>query len=285
MHLPRAVYASAANTLGLLTIADLRRCGVSSDRVTGLVASGALERVHRGVYRVGCYPSTLAHRALAATIACGENAVASHATAAALWGLGPEPERMDVLVPYARRSQRPGITVHRSKVILTRDVTSLGRVPVTRAHRTLADLSGAVDPRVLERSLDDAIRRRLVVPRQLTDVAGPVGRLAIERIGGAPESELERKALAVVKRYHLPRPALQYKTLGYRLDMAYPRPQVAIELDGWSAHFGKESRQSDYVRQNRLELAGWKVLRFTWDDITLRPREVARQVREALNRS
>ena len=47
----------------------------------------------------------------------------------------------------------------------------------------------------------------------------------------------------------------------YRVDMAYPDLKIAIELDGR----GHETQfDEDPIRANRLETAGWLVLRFTW---------------------
>jgi very-short-patch-repair endonuclease len=51
--------------------------------------------------------------------------------------------------------------------------------------------------------------------------------------------------------------------------------RIAIEIDGYGTHIQKASRSqhSDHcLRQNHLVLDGWKVIRFTYDDIKDRPR-------------
>lgn len=50
----------------------------------------------------------------------------------------------------------------------------------------------------------------------------------------------------------------------YRLDIAIPAAQLAIEVDGWEWH-GKHKGdfQRDRERQNLLTLNGWRILRFT----------------------
>jgi hypothetical protein len=51
--------------------------------------------------------------------------------------------------------------------------------------------------------------------------------------------------------------------------------QIAIEIDGYETHIQKASRSkhSDHcLRQNHLVIDGWKVIRFTYDDIKDRPR-------------
>jgi hypothetical protein len=42
--------------------------------------------------------------------------------------------------------------------------------------------------------------------------------------------------------------------------------------------------QADRATTNALQLAGWIVHRFTWTDLTRRPRHVAATVRQALDR-
>lgn len=50
----------------------------------------------------------------------------------------------------------------------------------------------------------------------------------------------------------------------YRLDIAIPAAQLAVEVDGWEWH-GKHKGdfQRDRERQNLLTLNGWRILRFT----------------------
>ena len=55
-----------------------------------------------------------------------------------------------------------------------------------------------------------------------------------------------------------------------------------METDGWQAHGTPYAFQADRTQTNALQLAGWLVLRFTWEDPTRRPRNVAAMVRTAL---
>jgi hypothetical protein len=51
--------------------------------------------------------------------------------------------------------------------------------------------------------------------------------------------------------------------------------RIAIEIDDYGTHIQKASRwqHSDHcLRQNHLVIDGWKVIRFTYDDIKDRPR-------------
>lgn len=67
-----------------------------------------------------------------------------------------------------------------------------------------------------------------------------------------------------------------------RIDVAFPHARVAIEVDGRAFHASPARFQSDRTRQNRLVAAGWRVLRFTWEDLTQRPEMVLRRIAELL---
>ena len=51
-----------------------------------------------------------------------------------------------------------------------------------------------------------------------------------------------------------------------RVDLAYPSHRVAIELDGFRWHAGRGPFRSDRIRGNRVEAAGWRLLRAAPED-------------------
>jgi Protein of unknown function (DUF559) len=69
----------------------------------------------------------------------------------------------------------------------------------------------------------------------------------------------------------------------YSIDAAYPAAWIAIELDG-KGHATEAAFEADPVRENRLKLSGWIVLRYTWNRFITAPAEVVAEVREALRR-
>lgn len=77
---------------------------------------------------------------------------------------------------------------------------------------------------------------------------------------------------------------------GFRyLDYAYLRAkmQLAIEIDGYGPHWRNSSRNqfSDHCRrQNDLVTDGWKVLRFTYDDVKDSPRYCQQKVQQFMGR-
>jgi very-short-patch-repair endonuclease len=97
--------------------------------------------------------------------------------------------------------------------------------------------------------------------------------------------EIERRFLTICRRHRLPTPALQHRIHGKAYDFAWPEHRVVVETDGWQAHGTPYAFQADRTETNVLQLAGWLVLRFTWEDLTRRSRRVAATVKAALARS
>src|SRR5438309_9272885 len=82
--------------------------GLSSGTLNRRVAVGRWMRPYRGVYLCTCGPVDWRSRVMAAVLACGSNAYASHRSAAAVWGLLEDVEtpRSDSAAP--RRATAPG---------------------------------------------------------------------------------------------------------------------------------------------------------------------------------
>ena len=68
------------------------------------------------------------------------------------------------------------------------------------------------------------------------------------------------------------------------VDLLFAEARVAVEVDGWSGHNGRDAFERDRRRQNALVNAGYTVLRFTWRDLTTREEQVVQQIRTALDR-
>src|SRR4051812_37788840 len=85
--LDRGIGAVADRQYGVITLAQLRELGLSPSAVRDRVAAGRLRRLYRGVYAFGHTALRPEGRVLAAVMACGPDAVASHRAAADLLGL------------------------------------------------------------------------------------------------------------------------------------------------------------------------------------------------------
>ena len=67
-----------------------------------------------------------------------------------------------------------------------------------------------------------------------------------------------------------------------RVDFAWPEQRLVVETDGFAFHADRRSYREDRRRNNALVLAGWRVLRFSWEDVLHDPAHVVEVVRTAL---
>ncbi len=130
----RATLSSPASRLGQSGVvgrAQLAALGFSRRmRSSYRVSARRLIRIHRGVYAVGHEALTDRGRVIAALLAVGDGAVASHWTAAALWRLLPSmPPFVDVTLTDRRPRQREGIRIHHAKQPRNDHVTRASRSP------------------------------------------------------------------------------------------------------------------------------------------------------------
>src|SRR5438309_4181762 len=94
------IHRRAERHHGLITRAELHRCGVSDRQIAGLVRAGYLIRLHRGVYRLPAAPESARQQALAGCLAIGNHAFASHLTAACVWGIVARSGKPEVTIPW-----------------------------------------------------------------------------------------------------------------------------------------------------------------------------------------
>src|SRR3954469_2847135 len=143
----RAIAALAARQYGLVTRAQLRALGLGETAIGKRAAAGRLHRVHRGVYAVGHRVLPVRGAWMAATLACGDGAVLSHTTAAALWELRATDGSVHVTVPSSGGRRRPGLVIHRDPTIAADGITTRHGLPVTKVARTLLDLAAMLPAR------------------------------------------------------------------------------------------------------------------------------------------
>jgi predicted transcriptional regulator of viral defense system len=140
--LDRAIAQWALAQHGVVGGRQLRELGLSASATRKRVATGRLHRVHRGVFAVGHALLTQNGRFMAAVLACGRAACASHYCAGALWHLGLGVRRLiHVSAPGSRGRVRDGIRVHSAATLLPRDVTFIDNIPCTTLARTVLDIA------------------------------------------------------------------------------------------------------------------------------------------------
>ncbi len=205
-------------------------------------------------------------------LAAGDGAVLSHASAAALWQyLRPIPGPAHVTVAAAvRRKPRPGIVLHRSRTLTAADVTRRYRIVVTTPARTVEDLRGTVEPYLFRRALRQAELAGHRVPHLS----------AVKRT----RSDLELLFLGLCDEHGLPRPLINRRVHGHRVDFWWPDQRLAVETDSWDYHRGSVAFEGDHERDLELRGHGIAVRRYTGDQMEAASDAVAADLREALGR-
>jgi hypothetical protein len=288
-------FARAARQHGLMTWQQLRDAGVGEVTIHDWVAAGRLMQVQPRVYRVSGAPITWEQQVLAAVLAAGPGAAASHRTAAFLWGLGDEAP-VEIVVPRGRTPDLRGVVVHQTRDPIV--IQHRRGIPVTTPMRALLDLGAVVPWTAVEDALDRGRVARLftvaAVEWELAAHArpgrrgsGPLRRVLDRHalLEAPPDGMLEPRFARLCRTAGLPMPVFQHPVRRFRIDFAYPQLMLAIEVDGYRAHATARAFQTDLERQNTLVALGWTVLRFTWHDVVRRPDHVARLIREAIGRA
>jgi hypothetical protein len=255
--------------------AQLRRCGLTAEAIRRRVRARRLHRLHYGVYAVGHLALTARSHYLAAVLACGEGALASHRTAAALWQLRSAPTSIEVTAPRGRKP-RAGIIVHRSRVIDADDHATIDRIPVTSLARTLVDLADVLNQRQLANAVHQADILRLLdlvaIQQALDRLPGRTGHRRLHRVLAtyAPDHDagaLQQRFLDFCRSHALPTPQTQVPVAGYVVDFLWPRANLAVETDGAATHHTRRAFYADRRRDRALAAAGIQVIRVTWPDL------------------
>jgi hypothetical protein len=99
-------------------------------------------------------------------------------------------------------------------------------------------------------------------------------------------NDLEEAFLAICDAAGLPRPAVNawigLDPTGYEADFLWRAEGLIAEVDGGASHGTSHAFISDRVRDQRLMLAGFRVVRFPWQQVFDEPETVAATVRELL---
>lgn len=268
---------------GVVSIGQLRRCGVSDDAVGARLALGQLHRVHQGIYAVGHLALSPEGRWMAAVLALGGGprsggsvlehwgAAVSHRSALSLWRLLPVNQApCEVIVGgNGGRARRAEIRVHRSLTLVPGDVTLHRGIPVTTPKRTIADLreaisthrSGAISGRELRKAI-----------RQANVLGLPIGpRDAKVRT----RSDLEADFLRLCRRHRLLPPEVNVRIGPYLVDFLWRERRLVVETDSYLYHRGEVAFQDDHARDLELMRRGFEVLRLSELQLDEEPVRVA----------
>lgn len=283
---------------GAVTLAQLRRLGLTGSAVRSRVEEGSLLGLYEGVYAVGHVPETREARYMAAVLACGPDAVLSHRSAADLSGIRENRRaQIDVTAPGRRGRAPRGIEAHRDGSLVAVDWAVINGIPCTSVARTLLDLAGvepiwelrkAIGEAEVKRALDrGAVRELIKRSRGRRGVARL--RMVLDEIH--PETKrtrsyMERLFLAMCTRGGLPSPevnvSLRIGSDDFKPDFLWRDAGLILEADSRQFHDTDMAFLDDRRREQRLQLAGWRVSHCTWWEIEREPRRLAETIRGLL---
>jgi len=281
------IAAIAEKHHGIFALHHLTELDVSKTERAWRVDAGRWIELHRGVYRVAGAPQSWRGDVLAACWAGGTRAVASHRSAAGLYGIpGGREDVVEITCPRWRRAHHDGITVHETTAVSPRDRSELDGIPVTTVERTIFDLASVSLPFTIELAIDNALRRELTTLNALGAMLRRVGKqgrkgtrtlrsLLAERdpLYAPTESERELMLLRLLRQHGLPEPERQYSihdddgTFIARPDLVYRDLKIAMEYDSYQHHLGKHPHVRDNRRRNAMTGIGWAVLVATPEDV------------------
>lgn len=221
---------------------------------------------------------------MVAVLSCGEKALLSHHSAAALWGFGGERGGViDVSVYRHCKVQRPGLRVHDRAGLWNRDIGTRHGIPVTMPVRTFLDIALELPENRLERAVNEADKLDVINADSL--------RLALDEHPGEPgirplrhvldkhtfrlsDDELERLFRPIAASAGLPVPFTKQMVNKFEVDFFWPDLGLVVETDGWRYHRTPSAQTRDALRFQAHTAAGLTPLRFSHYQVKYEPRHV-----------
>jgi very-short-patch-repair endonuclease len=309
---PGSAWDLAAKQHGVVSLGQLYELGLTRAAVRHRVSRGRLHSLGRGVFAVGRPEVGRLGRWMAAVLSCGPTAVLSHGTAAALWGIRPEPAPgretnrirtpggvslhctpIDVSVRTCSHREVAGVRLHRRLALRQSDVGEHEGIPVTTPTMTLVDIAAALNPRALERAVNQADTLGLVDTESLLEALDGyraregvqrLRSLLVEQVFLLTDSELERRFLRLVEAAGLPLPRTGVWLNGFKVDFFWPALGLVVETDGLRYHRTPGQQARDSERDQAHAVAGLSTLRFTHAQVRYKPEKVRSNLARVVRR-
>jgi very-short-patch-repair endonuclease len=249
---------AAADILRLTTRRRLRRA----------VRKGRIDRRSRGRYALPT--AGVAHREAArlTAVVCLRSAAAYYE-----WELKEQPKKPEVMVRRGRKlaaGQRAGVSVHWANLADDQVVDG-----VTTPLRTLVDCARILPFDEALAIADSALRSGLVTRADLDaiDVRG-AGADAVRRVLRHADARASNPFESVLRALCTeaglalePQAELDLGTGTIQPDLVSRSMRLVVEADSWTFHATRKAHKRDCARYNLLVIRGWRVLRFTWEQV------------------
>lgn len=284
---------------GAVSRRALNEMGVTDSAIYARLAGGEWVTAYPGVYLVLTVPSTTEQAIKAACLAGGPRAVASHQSAAWLWGyLNHRPPRPSLTLPRSGVDSLPGVDVHHRLPQQAVAVVHRSGIRCTDPLRTLVDLAAVAAPNTLNAALDRALMSKtasvaaIEADLQRHPYRGVAGVAALHQalkgrgFAQAPyPSVLESRLLRLLSKHSISVAGVEVVVEGglYRIDVMV-RSWLGVEVDGYRYHSTPEQKQADERRRNRMRVNGMAVLVYSWNDVVADGERVVREIKSVLAR-
>lgn len=293
----RQVAARFRRQYGVASRRELRVLGVTPGYERTRVQRGEWDRPTTRVLRLAGSPPSPEQDLMIALLDVGSAAVASHQSAAWVWGLLAGPPRRHAVTVGVETKWRAGpFDVHRLTGGLPTPVTRFN-IPTTNPLRTLVDLAGVVAPNELDDAVDRAVASQLVTVegieaelRRLTR-RGRKGtgamRQSLHRRGlneGPHPSVLEARLHRLLRTGGITPVSVEVVAgphREYRIDTLLDAA-VAVEVDGHAHHSTPEQKAYDERRRAEIRMGGIFLLVYDWRAVTYEGRRVLAECHRAL---
>ena len=240
----RLIAALAEPQHGVVAVWQLLELGLGRGAIQHRVNIGRLHRIHWGVYAVGHRNLSRQGHRMAAVLAYGPDAVLSHRSAAAHWGIGQASYKIDVTMPKGRRSRKT-FRAHAAR-LQSEDRTVHDGIPVTTVARTIFDLAAQLSKDQLTYLVEEADRKQLLDLRKLDRAIArrphAAGTRRLHKVLAAyrgpadTRSRLERDFRKLIAKAGLPEPQFNVLVAGLTVDVYWPQWKLVVELDGEPYH-------------------------------------------------
>jgi hypothetical protein len=275
---------------GALSGHQARKSQLSQRQIDYRVRTKRWRRPARDVYVLAGTPDTWQQRAVVACLAGPPGTVASHLTAAALYGLVKAPEQPHVTISAASKGLRIRAAAVRRATLGPVEKAVTNRVPCTAPVRTVIDCAELLDGEALCDLVDSALCRKLLRPGKLIEAAEAAfqdarGRRRVElghllealevwRSGAPPGSPPEARLQRRLKEWGFPPAQRQVEVYDgdgrflARADLGIVEWKVLLEYDS-DEHHGPRCWIADGERLDQVEAVGWRIVPV--DRFDLRP--------------
>jgi very-short-patch-repair endonuclease len=261
---------------GVVARRQLMELGFGETAIKTRLSDHRLSALHGEVYAVGHMRVPRRGWWWAAVLAYGPEALLSHRSAAAFWGLAREARsRVEITAPTGRQGveRRKRLWIHRCRIDAEDRAAVVTGIPVTTVARTLFDLAEVESLKRLERAWEEADRLKLLRVREVERVCErgygrralkPIRRLLSEmRAPAEGRSPLEERFHVFCQEYRLPEPSRNVIVLGREVDALWPAAKLVGELDSWEHHSHRAAFERDRARDPKFLIAGYRTIRIT----------------------